>query len=252
MDRRYYRDYVNGFFYSENLDRELYETSRYGGLNRCLYLAFHSEKNISKCKMPDDNNHDMYFEIADFIRQNLFRGLDQNAFDCGHHKVVEKIIGIMGRQGCEITYGQAQYILNMTLKYAYCMGAIEKADRIQLELYGHTVLDSDMWPWCREETVKRCAKGEGTLIKKNISDWKKLEYEDYVRITSWMRGYFKEQKRSPFLESFVFGPKQQAKKACVEMEKILYYSHIPELFDKEDKTILWAVGNRMLFDGNKC
>lgn len=152
-------------------------------------------------------------------------------FDRWHNSMCNWIIGETDNAGNKFSYGKAQKLLNMSLKYIYCFNDFDKTYKVSA---WHVALDSIMLKWfgnnvkiskerkdlidtildsygAKDSERKECQKCFSSKTEFNKLTWSsKMEYYHYIVIQNLIRDYHSNNATPcPFLLEFIVWPKQQ-------------------------------------------
>ena len=169
--RNNYQDYLNKDL-SKEKDIEVYVEALYQGyLDACRTFKWLPESEIKKCKNDNDKRDKVKAilkgeeptGVAYRIENYLEEGISDtfHGFDDMHKDLCVNLIQNFRAENADVSYGQAQKIINMAFKYLYCCNYDdEMKERFKV---CHMPLDSFSLEW-----FKRCFKGHD-FTKENIA-----------------------------------------------------------------------------------
>lgn len=154
-------------------------------------------------------------------------------FDRWHNSMCNWIIAETDNAGNKFSYGKAQKLLNMSLKYIYCFNDFDN-DSTSVSAW-HVALDSIMLKWfgnnveiskerkdlintildsydAEDSEKEKCQKCFSSKTEFNKLTWSsKMEYCHYIVIQNLIRDYHSNNSDTPypFLLEFIVWPKQQ-------------------------------------------
>lgn len=162
-------------------------------LDLCRTLRNANGKSFSK--ISEDTKSNMKTAIAETIGNHVtdMPCFDQDSFDKWHEDTCKTIIEVFEQtigNGWELSYGQAQKWLNMTLKYLYMLSY--KFSDAQLSRF-HAVIDKNILV----EAKNRFG------VRKPAKPWSSWSQDDYVKYQKELRKCVKEkEKKSLFAWEF--------------------------------------------------
>ena len=182
-------------FISEDLKEEFYITLYFNikngfeiaGLKRA-YLDFNRT-----LKIPDGNSEKRKIiqnESQDFLKNDLINLINrkinsQDNFDKEHRNVCNRLIDFWN----ELSYGQAQKWVNMTLKYWLLFGENRINSIERNAMYFHIPIDSYVQ--------------KGMFSENNPRPWSKIDnYDEYFEYQLLHRD--KNTKNPPIIDEFIF------------------------------------------------
>lgn len=187
-------------------------------------------------------NEKFFDKMAEKISEHLKENTNVNngegkydSFDRWHNSMCNWIIGETDNAGNKFSYGKAQKLLNMSLKYIYCFNDFDKTyndstsvsawhvalDSIMLKWFGNNVeiskerkdlIDTILDSYGAEDSEKeKCQKCFSSKTEFNKLTWSsKMEYCHYIVIQNLIRDYHSNNATPcPFLLEFIVWPKQQ-------------------------------------------
>lgn len=146
-------------------------------------------------KIPKGEKSNMKKEIAQMIETRVTEMqescFDQDSFDKWHEKTCDTIIKDFKRtigNGCDLSYGQAQKWLNMTLKYLYMLSY--KFSDAQLSRF-HAVIDNNILDKANEI---------GVSPHTSWGRWSKWSQDHYVEYQKELRKCVKEKEKKSLFD----------------------------------------------------
>lgn len=219
---------------------DIYVKALYQGyLDACRTFEW-SEK--VKRDYPNEKEKRKYIEgkfksgIACKIREYL-NNPKAYSFGVFHGELCEKLKERFQEEETNITYGQAQKIVNMAFKYLYCLyykyGNFKRnqftdchmpLDSYSLEWFKRWISANEKKYWDEEEKFKKGSIGSWSSMEvSNYEDkeGKKYGYEVYSK---YIREYCKKEKLTPIELDFIVWP---------QMQKIMAAEAFIKAFEKE-------------------
>lgn len=255
-------------------DKIYVEALYQGYLDACRTFEW-SEK--VKKDYPNEKEKRGYIEgqfksgIACKIREYL-NNSKAYSFDVFHGELCENLKECFREKETNITYGQAQKIINMAFKYLYCL--YYKYGELKEEQFAdcHMPLDSFSLEWFKRwisANAKEYWKEEGNFKKGSVGSWSSMEvlnykdkegikygYEVYLKyIREYCEGYDKE-KLTPLELDFIVWPQIQkimAAEAFIKTfekdeEEIEKNDMEPEEYGVDDLSNIWNVRREKIRD----
>ena len=148
----------------------------------------------------DSDNNDKLSEIFDNLAESLHSFVvsepakSETEFNKWHKTLCEKFVGdfnrITDKKNVEkIKFGKAQKIINVSLKYIYCLkGADQYADKFK---HCHMILDRYTYSegFYKKEVMPYCN------ISAQLTSWSKLTYDEYNNIQKNISDFLKESNQ---------------------------------------------------------
>ena len=144
-------------------------------------------------------------ELKKYFSNPAMGNLD--TFDDWHKKMCGLVTTALGRYYTNWAYGKSQKIVNMSLKYIYCLeGADKKEDYFT---YCHMPLDRFILEWMTRNVFSIVKDNKGKkLANTKIESWSKLEDKSkngqysYSQLIGFIREYFNSQNEYVGLTMF--------------------------------------------------
>ena len=147
-----------------------------GYLDVSRTISIQDKKNNYKSNVIKD----IYPKLQKYFKNLDFENYDKKTFDDFHCKFCKKLIETYkNKLKYDLSYGQAQKIINMAFKYLYCCNNL--GDYQKCFKYCHMPLDKYTLLWF------------GSKSGVYIFTWSKMEEALYIRIQECIREYLKNK-----------------------------------------------------------
>lgn len=227
-------------------DKIYVEALYQGYLDACRTFEW-SEK--VKKDYPNEKEKRGYIEgefksgIACKIREYL-NNSKACSFDVFHGELCENLKECFREKETNITYGQAQKIINMAFKYLYCL--YYKYGELKEEQFAdcHMPLDSFSLEWFKRwisANAKEYWKEEGNFKKGSVGSWSSMEVSNYKDKEGIKYGYkvylkyirkycedYNKEKITPLELDFIVWP---------QIQKIMAAEAFIKTFEKDEEEI---------------
>ena len=255
-------------------DKIYVEALYQGYLDACRTFEW-SEK--VKKDYPNEKEKRGYIEgefksdIACKIREYL-NNSKACSFDVFHGELCENLKECFREKETNITYGQAQKIINMAFKYLYCL--YYKYGELKEEQFAdcHMPLDSFSLEWFKRwisANVKEYWKEEENFKKGSVGSWSSMEVSNYKDKEGIKYGYkvylkyirkycedYNKEKITPLELDFIVWPQIQkimAAEAFIKTfekdeEEIEKNDMEPEEYGVDDLSNIWNVRREKIID----
>ena len=255
-------------------DKIYVEALYQGYLDACRTFEW-SEK--VKKDYPNEKEKRGYIEgefksdIACKIREYL-NNSKACSFDVFHGELCENLKECFREKETNITYGQAQKIINMAFKYLYCL--YYKYGELKEEQFAdcHMPLDSFSLEWFKRwisANAKEYWKEEGNFKKGSVGSWSSMEVSNYKDKEGIKYGYkvylkyirkycedYNKEKITPLELDFIVWPQIQkimAAEAFIKTfekdeEEIEKNDMEPEEYGVDDLSNIWNVRRKKIID----
>ena len=255
-------------------DKIYVEALYQGYLDACRTFEW-SEK--VKKDYPNEKEKRGYIEgefklgIACKIREYL-NNSKACSFDVFHGELCENLKECFREKETNITYGQAQKIINMAFKYLYCL--YYKYGELKEEQFAdcHMPLDSFSLEWFKRwisANAKEYWKEEGNFKKGSVGSWSSMEVSNYKDKEGIKYGYkvylkyirkycedYNKEKITPLELDFIVWPQIQkimAAEAFIKTfekdeEEIEKNDMEPEEYGVDDLSNIWNVRREKIID----
>lgn len=249
------KEYFSELNVKENSDKEIpgkvYGEALYQGyLDACRTFKWPSESEVKKCKKDDERrdkiknilNGEESKGVAYKIENYLEKGVPDrfSDFDKMHEDLCGSLIKNFSDKNVDVSYGQAQKLINMAFKYLYCIyykfGKLEE-HRALFDAC-HMPLDSFSLEWFKRyvSTTKDEKFWEERKFKKgSVGSWSSMKYENYEdnegdkygyeTYVKYIRKYREKEGIVPLELDFIVWPK---------MQKIMAAEAFIKAFEEDD------------------
>ena len=199
---------------------------------------------ISKFALPDMTRHgknsDTHTKLEntksfDYLSEKIIDLFIKNhPFDGWHKEVCNELIE-KNKDECTLTYGDAQKLVNMSLKYIYCLKDFPRKDFKSDISNWHMTIDNYILSWISNHIYEKIGATNRTKIKDNyyLSNcvtkskfnekikWSKLDQGTYKALQEIIKKIIQDEKISdpPFIAEFYIWQEMKIEKAKSEIEK---------------------------------
>lgn len=199
---------------------------------------------ISKFALPDMTRHGKNSKTSDKLKKTksfdylsekiIDLLLENHPFDDWHEEICNELIE-KNKDKCTLTYGDAQKLVNMSLKYIYCMKDFPKKDFKSDISNWHMTIDNYILSWISNHIYKQIGTTNRTKIKDNYQlskyetkskfnekiKWSKLDKGTYKALQEIIKTILQEENISdpPFIAEFYIWQEMKIEKANSEIKK---------------------------------
>lgn len=200
---------------------------------------------ISEFALPDMTRHGKYPQTSvqlentksfDYLSEKVIDLLLENhPFDNWHEEVCDELIR-KNEDDCPLlTYGDFQKLVNMSLKYIYCLKDFPKKDFKSDVSNWHMPIDSYILSWISNHIYEQIGTTNLTKIKDNYQlskyetkskfdnnlKWSKLDKDTYKALQEIIKRVLQEENISdpPFIAEFYIWQEMKIEKANSEIKK---------------------------------
>ncbi|WP_455520946.1 hypothetical protein [Parvimonas micra] len=173
------------FSYFGNLKDPIEATSNRAYRDMCRTIKFNGLSEKNRLKLRKKVKDDFKTEI-----DNLTSKI-QGDFDKWHEQLCKKIIDEYKKSKIQLSYGQAQKWVNMTIKYLYIL-EVEGYTFDSVFENLHIPIDNYVFDAVEKELG----------IKRPVDAWSKLDKKEYLKYQEDIRGELRKKNISPLIWEF--------------------------------------------------